>query len=206
MATLKATKRTESGTKAVRRLRKAGKLPAVVYGHKEEPLSVTVDYKEFITIVRHHDRLIKLEIDGELKDVFIKDAQHDVLGDTILHADFEWINLDELVKVGVEIKLWGIPAGASIGGVVRQRIDDVEIEVPVKSIPEIFKVDISAMTLGDRMLLSDIELPEGASIVGDETKAFVSVDLALELPDEDEVEDEAAPDEDAADEDAPAEE
>ena len=204
MTILKATKRTESGTKAVRRLRKAGKLPAVVYGHKKDPLSVTVDYKEFIAIVRHHDRLIQLEIDGELKDVFIKDAQHDVLGDIILHADFEWVGVDELVKVGVEIKLWGTPAGASIGGVVRQRIDDVEIEVPVKNIPDHFRVDISAMTLGDRITLDDIELPEGSSIVGDATKVFVSVDLHVEQPEEDE-EDAPAADEAPA-EDAPAEE
>jgi large subunit ribosomal protein L25 len=204
MATLKATKRTESGSNAVRRLRKAGKLPAVVYGHKQEPLSVTVDYKEFIAIIRHHDRLIKLELDGELKDVFIKAAQHDVLGDNILHADFEWINLDELVKVEVEIRLWGTPADVSTGGVLRQLVEDVEIEVPVKSIPEFLRVDISALTIGEKLTLGDIDLPEGASVVGDDAKPFVSLDLAVELPDEDE--EQATPAEDASAEEAPAEE
>ncbi|MBT7171354.1 MAG: 50S ribosomal protein L25, partial [Phycisphaerales bacterium] len=119
MATLKATKRTESGTNAVRRLRKEGLLPAVIYGHKKEPISVTVNYKEFIAIIRHHERLIQMEIEGDVQDVFIKDAQYDVLGDNILHADFEWVDLDELVKVGVEIKLRGTPVGLSVGGALR---------------------------------------------------------------------------------------
>ena len=164
---LAAEKRTERGTRQVKRLRKEGKLPAIMYGHGEEPVSLTINQHDLELALQHGERILELMIEGKSQNVMIKEVQHDTFGDHVLHVDLTRVNLDERVEVTIPIVLVGDPEGAKEGGVLRQVLTEVSLEVSVRNMPEEFKVIVSEMKLNDRKTLSDLELPEGAKLLDD---------------------------------------
>ena len=87
MSNMKATTRTESGSKAAKKLRAGGKVPGIVYGHGQEVVGVALDAHEVEMAVHHHERLLEIDVEGKTETVMIKDVQYDTLGDRILHID-----------------------------------------------------------------------------------------------------------------------
>ena len=175
-------KRTEVGTRKVKRLRKEGKLPAVMYGHGEETVALTINLHDIELVIQHGERILELSLEGKTQNVMIKDVQYDALGDHVLHVDLTRVNLDELVEVTIPILLVGTPEGAKEGGVLRQVTAEVSMEVSVQNIPEEFKLIVSEMKLNDRKTLEDLELPEGAKLLEDMQTLICEVaELAEEL-------------------------
>jgi large subunit ribosomal protein L25 len=193
MAKIKATKRAEVGTNKVRRLRKEGMIPGIVYGHGQKPVAVTLAEHDMDLAILHGERLLKLDLGGKAHNVLIRDVQYDTFGHEILHVDLVRVNLDERVEVTVKINLVGTPAGLKDGGVLQQAVSEVSLEVPVQSIPEDTKVMVGEMKLNDRMYLKDIEMPAGAKLLSDADELLCSV---VELAEE--VEPEAAEEGEAA--------
>lgn len=181
-------KRTEVGTRKVQRLRKEGKLPAVMYGHGEETIALTMNLHDMELAIQHGERILELSLDGKSQNVMIKDVQYDAFGDNILHVDLTRVDLDERVEVTIPILLVGTPEGAKEGGVLRQITAEISMEVSVRNIPEEFKLIVSEMKLNDRKTLSDLELPEGAKLLEDMQTLICDVtELAEEIePEEDE--------------------
>ncbi len=164
---LNAEKRTGVGTRNAKRLRAEGKLPAIMYGHGEEPASLTICQHEMELAIQHGERILELAIDGKIQNVMIKDVQYDALGDHVLHVDLTRVNMDERVEVTIPILLVGTPEGTKEGGVLRQLTTEVSMEVSVRNMPEEFKLIVSDMKLNDRKTLGDLELPEGAKLLDD---------------------------------------
>ncbi len=180
MAVLKATKREEIGTRKVRRLRKQGLIPAVIYGHGEGTVSVTLNEHEVELAIQHGERLLELEFEGKMHNVLIKEVQWETYGQEVIHVDLARVDLDERVAVTIKIVLKGTPAGASEGGVLQQTASEVNIEVAVRSIPEEILVVINDMNVGDKLTLGDLPLPDGATLTGDAAAPVASVNVIAE--------------------------
>ena len=162
--TLKAVKRDDTGKGSARRARAEGRVPAVVYGLGMEPVSISVDRREFVTAL-HTDAgmnvLLSLEIDGSKTTALTKDLQTDPVRGTLLHADFVQIDLKQEVEVEVPIHLVGESPGAKEGGVLENPLFTVHVRCLPTDVPESIDADISKLEIGDSLRVS--ELSEGRS-------------------------------------------
>ncbi len=179
-AQISAQARNELGSRANKRLRDAGKLPGVIYGHKEAVVPVTLPKRE---VVNHLDRgrhLFDLNIDGKSEKVLVKEVQYDHLGLEVLHVDFARVNLDEKVEVTVPLELKGTPKGESDGGVLQQIISELEVECLVTDIPDIIRHNVSEMALDDVLHIRELQLPAGIRALQDEDLVVAQVKTIAE--------------------------
>lgn len=174
--TLSASARTELKTGAARRLRRAGKIPAVIYGHRE-PVPVTIDGLEFIREFKiiSESQIIKLTVGDETYEVLIKDYQEDILTGGVDHIDFFEIEAGKTLRTHIGIHLEGSAVGTREGGILEQQLYEVEIECLPKDIPEAFQVDVTDLAVGDSVHVSDLEAPEGVTILSSEENVIALV-------------------------------
>ena len=165
---LKVENRQALGSRANKRLRDQGLIPAVIYGHKEAVVPVTVPKKEVANHLAHGAHVFDLTLDGKSQKVLVKDAQYDHLGLELLHVDFTRVSLDERVEVTIPLELKGTPKGEDDGGVLQQIVSDLEIECLVTDIPDKIIHNVSEMKVDDVLHLKDIKLPPGAKAMQDE--------------------------------------
>ncbi len=159
---LTAKRRERVGTRYCNRLRRAGGLPAVVYGHGEAPVAISLDATDALLHVGKGEKVFKihLEGDGDPQVVLLKELQFDHLGTSIVHADFARVDLDETVEVKVPIHLVGEAVGLkTAGAILMHPNNEVEIECRVLNLPEFLEVDVSALEAGHALHASDIALP-----------------------------------------------
>lgn len=162
---LKAEIRQGLGSKDAAKLRKKGQVPAVVYGHKKEPVSIALDAKSFREGLQRGRRLIEVEIDKKNEALLIKEVQYDYLGTDIIHVDLMRVDVTEMVRVTVPIELKGTAKGAAEGGMVELHTGNLEVECRVTQIPERITVSVKEMVLGDAIHAKDIQLPEGVKLI-----------------------------------------
>jgi len=137
-AQVTAKTRNEKGGRANKRLREAGLLPGVVYGHKEAVIPITLPRKEVVNHIARGAHLFDITIDGKSEKVLIKEVQYDHLGNDLLHVDFTRVSLDEKVEVTVPLELKGTPKGEAEGAVLQQIIAELQVECVVTEIPRSF--------------------------------------------------------------------
>jgi large subunit ribosomal protein L25 len=166
-AVLVASKRSDLGSRASKRLRDTGHLPGVIYGHKEAVVPITLNRKEVATHIGHGAHLFELTIDGSKENVLIKEVQYDHLGIDLVHVDFARVDLNERVRLTVSLQLKGEPKGEKDGGVLQQIINELEIECLVTEIPDLITQDVSDMALDAVMHVSDLKLPPGVKVMQD---------------------------------------
>ena len=192
-AKLKAEMRETTGKGAARRMRRDGKIPAVVYGRGEETRPLTLDAHDFQLLVKEHSldtTLIDLEIEGDggaVQTLVVEVQQHPYKPE-VLHVDFQQIHAGERVTIEVPINLTGTPEGVREGGVLQQVMHVVELDCAVEAIPEDFEVDVSELLIGDSIHISDLVVPEGVELHVDpeRTVCTVAAPTILELPEEEE--------------------
>jgi large subunit ribosomal protein L25 len=164
--TLKVEPRKDQGKRNSKRLRLAGKIPAVVYGHGQAAVSVAVPSEAMAATVRHGARVVQLQ--GAVSDsALIRELQYDPFGLQILHVDFARVSADERVDVKVSVEIKGQAQGAKEGGVVEHLIHEVEIECPASAIPEKLVVNVTALKLDEEIFVNQIPLPEGVKMLSD---------------------------------------
>lgn len=179
-AKLKAEPRQEIGKNATRKMRAAGRIPAVVYGHGEPTRMLTVDAHELDLLfkrVHWENTLIELTIEGERAPVrtLVREVQAHAHKPHLFHVDFQQIHAGELVHVSVPIRLVGTAPGIKSGGVMMQNETDLDIRCTPDNIPEYIEVDVSGLEIGDSVHLRDIPLPEGAEAEIDADRTICSV-------------------------------
>ena len=174
---LKTEQRTGKGSRDAARLRKAGRVPAIVYGHKETPAAVSVSHEELESALRHHARTLDLLIDGKTETVLIQEVQHDHLGTGLVHVDFRRVSKDERVRTIVEIELRGTAPGATGGGVLDQPLHQIHVECPAMAIPESIRVRIDSLLLGQAIHVKELDLPDGVKALDDPDLVVVQVKL-----------------------------
>jgi large subunit ribosomal protein L25 len=180
MALLKATVRTTTGTHKARALRVKKQIPGIIYGHGETPEPITLDQREVQQAVTHGERLMEIDLEGKTQNALVKAVQYDPFGNDVIHIDLARVNLDERVEVTVPVHLRGTPAGAIEGGVLQQTIAQVTIECMVRSIPEDIRATVDHMKVGDKLLVKDLPLPEGAKFLTDPEFLVASVTVIAE--------------------------
>jgi len=158
-----ATRREKIGTSYARRLRKSGRLPAVIYGHKKDPIAVSVDEKEILLHLHHGTHVLDIEVQGSAaQTVLVKDLQFGYLGDNVVHIDFARVDLEEEVHVQVAITFVGEPHAASqAGAILTHDLMSLEVICRVSQIPEEIRADLTHMGEGTVLTVSQIELPTG---------------------------------------------
>lgn len=177
---LKAEKRTTAGSKEVRKLRMVGKIPAMLYGHKQDNVMLCLKEEEFARILRTGTRMLRLTHDNKKESALIKEVQYDNVVDRVLHVDFSRIDLDERIKLRVSITLAGESVGVKAGGVLTHVLKDIEIECLPVAIPETIKVNISELGLGKAIHVKELPVLEGIEYIQDAESVVVSVHQIVE--------------------------
>lgn len=170
--TLKVELRSSIGKRNNRRLRRAGSIPAILYGHGLDSISLAVPKAAIEGALRHHSRLVDLA-GAANESALISDIQWDTFGLEVLHVDFTRVSADERIEVEVSIEIKGQAAGAKDGGIVEQMLREVQIECPAGAIPEKLVLNIASLAVGGSMTCKDLPLPEGVTLLTDVDEMIV---------------------------------
>jgi large subunit ribosomal protein L25 len=175
-----AEPRSALGSRANKRLRDTGKVPGVVYGHKEAVVPVALPKKELVNHLNKGAHVFDLSLDGKAEKVLVKEVQYDHLGIEVIHIDFARVSADERVEVTVPLELKGEPAGESEGGVLQQIVAELEIECLVTDIPSVIVHNVSEMKLDDVLHIKELKLPPGVKALQDEDLVVAQVEAIEE--------------------------
>jgi large subunit ribosomal protein L25 len=188
--TLAAEARQDAGKGAARKLRAAGKVPAVVYGIGGDAISIAVDLRA-LTAAMHTEAgrnvLIDLKIGSDNYLTLAREIQRDPLRGTITHADFFRVNRNQAVHVDVSIHIEGESPGVKEGGVVEHHLWNVSVECLPTNVPDRIIADISAVQLGEALHVSQLGVPDGVTILTDGDEIVLSVVVPQVLKVEEEV-------------------
>jgi len=189
---LKAELREHTGTNAVQKVRKEGRIPAIVYGHKQKSVAISLDAHNFVEVLHHGQRLLDVQIDKKKEKIIVKDLQYDYLSKNIIHADLMRVDITEAIKVNVpiELKSANIAKGTHEGGIIEEHANQLEIECRPTDIPETIVVLVKDVGVGDSLHASDITLPEGVKLISPPETLLVTCHLVAAAKTTEQVEEE----------------
>lgn len=173
-----ATLRTSDfGSAGSRRLLRAGKIPAVVYGSKTKPMHIVIDGHAFSLAINSisESTLITLKIDGAEHEVLVKSFQENIMTDTIYHVDFYEVVRGEKLHAFVPLSIEGNPIGCKKSGILDVILHEVEVECLPKDLPADIKVDVTSIDLNGHLSVKDIVVPKEITILTDENDTVASV-------------------------------
>lgn len=165
-----ATSRNDEGKGASRRLRRAGQLPAIVYGGDAAPQNIQLSQEKVWVASQHewfYSSIMDLEVDGKVQQVLLRDMQRHPYRQIIMHLDFQRVSASEAIRVNVPLRLVNAensPAGKTAGVVLTQELNDVEVICLPGDLPEAIDVDLANMEIGDTVHLSEVVLPKGVEL------------------------------------------
>jgi large subunit ribosomal protein L25 len=181
---VEVTRREQRGKEIAKKLRRDGKVPAIVYGGHKESVAITVDRKaisELITKGEHGVRsifLLKMAGSDQQRHAMIKEIQLNPINRTIKHIDFVRVVMDEVVRVTVPVHVTGLSVGVkNNGGILDFQVRDLHIECLPGSIPDFIEIDVTALDIHDSLRIGDLKVPEGVKIFDDPDRVVVSVTL-----------------------------
>ncbi len=166
---MSATARSDYGKAAIRRMRKTGEIPAVIYGDNREPTAITMRHDDLFHNLESeafYSHVLSIDVDGNKEQVVLKDLQRHPARDAVLHADFLRVGENSPVRMRVPLHFVnsGAAPGIKLGGALNRLIANVEISCLASQLPDHIDVDLSGMNIGDSIRLTQIGLPEGVSI------------------------------------------
>ncbi len=167
-------------------------MPAIMYGHGQESVSLAVNTHEVELALLHGERVLDIEMEGGTESVLIKNVQYDTFGQEILHIDLTRVNLNEVVEVYVPVILRGTPAGVKEGGMLQQVTAEVAVECMVRDIPDEIRLDVNGMEIGDSFHASDLVLPTEGTIVDDPETVICTLSVVTEEEEPEEAAEEEA--------------
>ncbi len=176
---LEATMRENTGSKEAVRLRRQGRIPAIVYGHKQVPKAISLDAHDFVEGIHHGHRVIGVKMGGAKETMVIKDIQYDHLGKEVIHVDLMRVDVTERVKVSVPIEFKGTAKGTLEGGVLEVHSDHLEVECLVTAIPELIPVVVKDIGIGDVLHAVSIALPDDVKLVSSTDMIMVTCHLKM---------------------------
>jgi large subunit ribosomal protein L25 len=192
---LTAAPRETSGSRAVRRLRRSGRVPGVLYGGEGEPVPFDVDARELRHALHASGAVLEVEIGGETATAVLKDSQHHPVRGETLHVDLVRVRMDVAIQTTVPLDLTGVDEapGVKEGGVLEQPLRELNIEALPGDVPESVTFDASGLEAGATVTLAEITAPAKVTLL-DDPEAVVATIVApkLEVETEDEIETETA--------------
>lgn len=170
---INAALREDVGKGARRRLRRSGKIPAVLYGGDKDPAALTLNHTEVIQATASeafYSSILEIRVDdGRSQQVVVRDLQRHPFKQQILHMDFMRVSQTEVLRISVPLHFVGessSPAGKTPGVVIQHQLTDVEISALPKDLPEYLEVDLSGLDAGGSVMLDEISMPEGVKLSG----------------------------------------
>jgi len=179
--TLEVSRREKSGKEVAKKLRAAGKVPAVVYGGHKEPVAIEVDRKSVSELVQKSEHgvrsifLLKMSGTDQQRHAMIKDIQLDPISRRMTHIDFVRVVMDEVVRVTVPVHIVGTAIGVKEGGILDWQIRDLHVECLPNAIPDKLDVDVTALGSHDYLRVSDLKLPDDVKVLEDPERVVVGV-------------------------------
>ena len=184
--TIKANVRADQGKGASRRLRRADKVPGILYGGKGDPVAIEMDHNKVNNLADYegfYSHILTLNIDGKKEQCILKDMQRHPYKPKLTHLDFQRVEKGHKLHTNVPLHFLNEATAKGVkeeGGVVVHHVNDVEVLVLPKDLPEYLEVDIAGLSIGDTIHLSDLQLPNGVELVElgkgeDHDQAVVSI-------------------------------
>jgi large subunit ribosomal protein L25 len=208
-ATLKAEKRQDTGKGAARKLRSAGRLPAVVYGQGEDATHLTLDTAEaryLFERISLENTIVNLEVEGDGSPVptLIREIQVHPFRPELIHVDFYKVEEGVKVEVNIPLNLEGMPAGVkNDGGTLAQIVYELPVRVIPSKIPDVITVDVTALEIGDSLHVYDLELEDGLETEMDADRTLATVVMPKGIAEDEGEELEEAAEPELIGEDAP---
>lgn len=201
---LEAERRDDSGKGVARKLRAAGRVPAVFYGHDQQATPLSVDAREMVHVLHTSggsNVLLDLVVDGKAHLAMPREIQRDHIHNTLIHIDFLAVSRTQTITVEVPVIEFGEAAGVKEGGVVEHHLRDLRVECLPQDVPDHLQVDITELNIGDMIHVRDVPVPAGVTVLTNPDDAVLSVitpaalrtEAELGLPGEEALEGEAAP-------------
>ncbi|MFC5470405.1 50S ribosomal protein L25 [Cohnella suwonensis] len=190
-ATLQAQAREATTKGELRRIRDAGRIPGVVYGKGlSSPASIEVDAKELASLLRGHSHaVLEMDVPGSgVQPVMLSDLQRDPISRKVLHIDFHRIDMNEKISTVARVDVFGVSPGEKEGGMLQLILHEVEIECYPKDIPEVIKIDVGSLELGEHLTVADLKLPEEVEATQDPDTVVIAVLAPQKERSEDELE------------------
>lgn len=172
---LVAEPRAEKGSKAARRLRAAGRIPANVYGLGEENLAVSLDAKEFAKFFAGGHSFATIRLGDRLEKGVVKEVQYDAFGSQLLHVDFARVRQDQEVEIEIAVETVGTPAGVVKGGVLSFPVQSLKIACLPADAPERYLLPVESLEVGQALRLKDLAPPPKCRFVGDPETVIIGV-------------------------------
>ena len=203
---LEIENRKSVGKKASKLIRRAGKIPSVLYYKGEKPVSISIDRQLLNQAIKSDQRIYEVEIDSESQYVMIKEAQYHPITDEIIHVDFMRVRRSEKMTISVPITLVGKPAGVTEGGILSQSMTQIEISCFPTNVPESIEVNVDHLDINSSVSIGDVTVDdEDIEIISASDLSIASV-IPPAVEEEPVIAEEEALDEEAVDGESPDEE
>jgi large subunit ribosomal protein L25 len=177
---LQAKNRQKEGSAESRRIRKSGRIPAVLYGRSGKAVSIDLDASEFIKGTKgiSESTIVNINVDGKSYDAFVKDAQRNILDGNILHIDFYEVESGVVLRAKVSLVMHGNPIGVREGGMLETPLHEIEVECLPKDLPERIEIDISGLKANHSIHVRDIPLAQGVRLLSNPDQVVALVKFA----------------------------
>ncbi|NIK78299.1 large subunit ribosomal protein L25 [Paenibacillus castaneae] len=174
---LQAEQRIHLNPSGLRNLRKAGRVPGIVFGKNTENEMIHISNIEFQRWLKQGaSGFIELQLEGKAPlSVLLEDLQRDPVTRDLLHIDFQQVQTNEVVLTKIPVKFKGTPIGTKVGGIVQIQSSFIEVEALPRHLPTTIEYDISRMDIGESLLVKDVELPSEVTVISGENELLVSV-------------------------------
>jgi large subunit ribosomal protein L25 len=178
---LAVAKRSVKGSTACRRLRRAGRIPGVVYGHAIDPQDIEISWETLAPVLKAGSRVVDLDVEGHVEKAMFRDIQWDTFGSEVNHVDFLRIDPNDRVEVEVPIVLKGTAPGTLAGGVLDFHLHSVTLECLAIAIPDNISVKIGDLQIEQAIHVRDLELPANSVVKNDPETVVVQVKHIIEV-------------------------
>jgi large subunit ribosomal protein L25 len=179
--TLEVSRRENTGKEQAKKLRRDGKVPAVVYGGHKEPVAITVDRKAVSELVQKSEHgirsvfLLKMAGSDQQRHAMIKELTINPISRKMMHIDFVRVVMDEKIKVTVPVHHTGTAAGVKEGGLLDFQVRELHVECLPNAIPDSIDVDVTSLGHHDYFRIKDLKLPEGVKVLDDPERVVIGV-------------------------------
>jgi len=179
---LSARNRQNKGSVEARKIRRGGRIPAVLYGRSGKAISIDLDALEFANGVKSisESTIVKVEVDGKSYDAFVKDTQRNIVDGNILHVDFYEVESGIALRAKVSISLKGNAIGVREGGILEFPLHEIEVECLPKDLPERIEIDISTLGANQSIHVRDIPLADTIRLISASDQVVALVKYAKE--------------------------
>jgi len=177
---LQAKNRQKAGSAESRRVRKIGRIPAVIYGRSGKAVSIDLDSIDFLKSTKgiSESTIVKVDVEGKSYDAFVKATQRNIIDGKILHIDFYEVESGVVLRAKVSLVLQGNPIGVREGGMLENPFHEIEIECLPKDLPERIEIDISGLRANNSIYVRDIPLAAGIRLLSNPDQVVALVKFA----------------------------